>query len=130
MSTHNICFCGVIRKLFIWSPSVLELNSKCPKISTPKCLTKWHNQTVQIQIRLLLKEQSDQGLHSLPSLSTENSDQTTEMHRLIRVLTLVLLCLDVPCLCKECISRSVGFFRLVIQYVNLYQQPCSSNLIG
>ena len=30
------------------------------KFPTPKCLTKWHLQTVQTQIR---KEQSDQGLH-------------------------------------------------------------------
>ena len=33
---------------------------------TPKCLTKWHMQTVQTQIRLLLKEQFDQGLLCLP----------------------------------------------------------------
>ena len=33
---------------------------------TPNCLTKWHMRTVQTQIRLLLKEQSDQGLHCLP----------------------------------------------------------------
>ena len=32
------------------------------KLCTPKCLTKWPMQTVQTQIRLLLKEQSDQGL--------------------------------------------------------------------
>ena len=36
------------------------------KFRTPKFLTKWHMQTVQTQIRLLLKEQSDQGLHCLP----------------------------------------------------------------
>ena len=36
------------------------------KIRTPKFLTKCHMQTVQTQIRLLLKEQSDQGLHCLP----------------------------------------------------------------
>ena len=36
------------------------------KIRTPKFLIKWHMQTVQTQIRLLLKEQSDQGLHCLP----------------------------------------------------------------
>ena len=29
------------------------------KLRSPKCLTKWHMQTVQIQ----LKEQSDHGLH-------------------------------------------------------------------
>ena len=41
------------------------------------------------------------------------------------------------CLCKQCRSRSVGFFRsqliwiyTVIKYVNLYPQPGSSNLIG
>ena len=36
------------------------------KFCTPKCMTKWHMQTVQTQIRLLLKKQSDQGLHCLP----------------------------------------------------------------
>ena len=36
------------------------------KFRTPKFLTKWQMQTVQTQIRLLLKEQSDQGLHCLP----------------------------------------------------------------
>ena len=35
-----------------------------PKFCTPKFLTKWHMQTVPIQIRL--QEQSDQGLHCLP----------------------------------------------------------------
>ena len=33
---------------------------------TPKFLTKWRMQTVQTQIKLLLKEQSDQGLPCLP----------------------------------------------------------------
>ena len=36
------------------------------KFYTQKFLTKWPMQTVQTQIRLLLKEQSDQGLHCLP----------------------------------------------------------------
>ena len=35
------------------------------KFCTLNFQTKWHMQTVQIQIRLLLKEQSDQGLHCL-----------------------------------------------------------------
>ena len=53
-------------------------------------------------------------------------------------LTLVKLNPDIPCLCKQCRSRSVGpeeanwsgSALFVIQYVNLYQQPWSSNLIG
>ena len=36
------------------------------KCQTPKFLTKCHMQTVQTQIRLLLMEQSDQGLHCMP----------------------------------------------------------------
>ena len=48
------------------------------KFRTPRCLTKWHMQTVQTQIRLLhmqtvqtqirllQREQSDQGIHYLP----------------------------------------------------------------
>ena len=36
------------------------------KFCTAKFLTKWHMQTVQTQIRLLLQEQSYQGLFCLP----------------------------------------------------------------
>ena len=36
------------------------------KFLTPKLIINWHMQTVQTQIRLLLKEQSDQGLYCLP----------------------------------------------------------------
>ena len=54
------------------------------------------------------------------------------------VLQLWSCWLDIPCLCKQCRSRSVGFFRsqqiwictVCIKYLNLYQQPWSSNLIG
>ena len=41
------------------------------------------------------------------------------------ILTLVLLNLDIPCICKQCRSRSV-----VIKYMNFYQQHWSNNLIG
>ena len=47
---------------------------------------------------------------------------------------------NIPCLCKLCISRSVGFWRsqliwictvlFAFKYVNLYQQPGSSSLTG
>ena len=53
------------------------------------------------------------------------------------MLTLVLLNPDIPCLYKQYRSRSVGFEAnwsasalFPIKYVNLYQQPGSSNLIG
>ena len=36
------------------------------KFCTPRFLIKWHTQTVQTQIRLLLKEQYDLHLHCLP----------------------------------------------------------------
>ena len=39
----------------------MSLTVNVLKFWTPKCLTKWHMQTVQT-----LKEQSDQGLHCLP----------------------------------------------------------------
>ena len=59
-------------------------------------------------------------------------------------LTLVLLNLYMPYLCKQCKAKSTGFFDqlaseeanwsgsalFVIMYVNLYQQPRLSNLIG
>ena len=52
------------------------------------------------------------------------------------ILALGLLNQDMPCLFKQYISRSVGFCNwsgsalFAIKYVNLYQQPGSSNLIG
>ena len=50
------------------------------------------------------------------------------------VLTFVLLNPDMPCLCKQCRSRSVGQLSgsalFVIKFENLYQQPVLSNLIG
>ena len=54
------------------------------------------------------------------------------------ILTLVLLNPDIPCLCKQCRSKSVGFWRsqlfwictVVMKYLNLYEQLWSSNLIG
>ena len=49
---------GVDNKVHIFSVTITVL-----KFRTPKCLTKWHMQIVQTQIRLLLKEQSDQDLH-------------------------------------------------------------------
>ena len=53
-------------------------------------------------------------------------------------LTLVQLNPDMSCLCKQCISRSVGFWStnwsgsalFAIKYVNLHQVSGSSNLIG
>ena len=59
---------------------------------------------------------------------------TGPFHSLL--LTVVLLNPDMSCLCKQCRSRSVGEANwsgsalFVIQNVNLYQQPGSSNLIG
>ena len=47
-------------------------------------------------------------------------------------LTLVLLNPDIPCLCNQCSEEAnwSGSALFAIQYVNLYQQPGSSNLIG
>ena len=49
-------------------------------------------------------------------------------------LTLVLLNPDISCFCKQCRSRSVGFWfgsaLFAFKYVNLYQQSGSSNLTG
>ena len=60
ISTHNICFHGELREIYQYG--------KGPKISTLKFPSEWHIQTVQTQIRLVLKEQSDLGLHCLPFL--------------------------------------------------------------
>ena len=53
-------------------------------------------------------------------------------------LTLVLLNLDMPCLCKQCSSRSVGFWRSKLIWIctlchpvfEVQQRSGSSNLIG
>ena len=77
MSTHNKYFLGEITRLFIWLLLILMFTNfchefqrinirKCLKFHTPKFLRKCPMQIVQTQIRLLLKEQSDQGLHCLP----------------------------------------------------------------
>ena len=57
LNTSTICYSA--RTLHDSTVNVL-------KFCTLKWLTKWCMQTVQTQIRLLLKEQSDQGLHCLP----------------------------------------------------------------
>ena len=64
---------------------------------------------------------SDQDLHCL-SIFQQFLDR----------LTLVLLNPDMSFLCKQCRSRSVGFWTALfaIKYVNLYQQSESNNLIG
>ena len=55
LSTFIIC----------WSSNQDSRYCKCSKISSPSCLPNWPSQTVQTQIRLLLKKQSDQGLPCL-----------------------------------------------------------------
>ena len=54
--------------MIIWKFNMMiyHIYGKCPKICTQEFLTQLHMQTVQTQIKLLLKEQSDQGLHCLP----------------------------------------------------------------
>ena len=37
--------------------------------------------------------------------------QTYQQAYIVQILTFVLLNLDIPCLCKQCRSRSIGFFR-------------------
>ena len=51
---------------WLWDTVPNECSRLIHQFRTSKFLTQWHMQTVQIQIRLLLKEQSDQGLHYLP----------------------------------------------------------------
>ena len=61
--------------IFETSKFVLNMGTvNALKFSTPKCLTKLYMQTVLTQIRMLLKEHSDQGLHCLSFLK-EQSDQ-------------------------------------------------------
>ena len=65
------------------------------------------------------------------------SQQEHTFQYLEDLLTLALLNPDIPCLCKQCRSRSAGFWGsqliwicTVCHYVNLYQQSGSSNQIG
>ena len=57
------------------------------------------------------------------------------MSQCLKVLNPSLADHNMPCLSKQCRSRSVGFLRsgsalFVIKYVNFYQKLGSSNLIG
>ena len=71
------------------------------------------------------------NLYSICSLLTDFS-------LLLQNLALVLLNPDIPCLWKQCRSRSVGFWisqliwsaLFAIQYVKLYWKAGSRNLIG
>ena len=54
------------RKPYLELYDYLQVTVNILIFRTPKFLTKCRMQTVQTQIRLLLKEQSDQGLHCLP----------------------------------------------------------------
>ena len=68
------------------------------------------------------------------NLGPLDQQASTKYAELQILLTLVLLNPDMPCLCKQCRFRSVGFFSgsalFAIQYWNLYQQSGSSNLNG
>ena len=100
-STHNICFSGEIRKKSPVSP-----------LSGAMILYLWTN-TLNC------------GLWSESKLSVTHLVDLRHVSGLVESLTLVLLNPDMPCLCKQCRSREVGFWRnalFAIKYENLYQQ--------
>ena len=99
MSTHNICFHGEIRQIFTWYPLLSRpMNYIHADMSQPLTIST--------------------GIFFNTFLTKIN---------LCSCLTLVLLNPDIPCLCKQCRSRSVGFWRrsqliwicTAIKYVNL-----------
>ena len=81
----------------------------------------------------------EETLHPwLSKMHRENSDQTEQMHMLIWILTLVLLSPDIPAFANSVDPDQLaseeanwsGSALFAIKYVNLHQQPGSSNLIG
>ena len=81
---------------------------------------------------------SSTHIPSWKDVHSKRKDFALRAFTVLYAITLVLLIPDIPCLCKQCRSRSVGFLRtnwsgstlFVIENVNLYQEPGSSNLIG
>ena len=66
MITQSICFFekDTVKYFDISDTENTFDYGKDPKILYTNVYDKWHKQTVQIQIRLQLQEQPDQGLHS------------------------------------------------------------------
>ena len=58
---------------------------------------------------VVLDDKQDSAIY----LNAENTGYFLEEHLPFFLLTLVLLNPDIPCLCKQCRSRSVGFFQLI-----------------
>ena len=103
-----------------------SLLQELPQIPQP-----WGHHRLQCQRKIhpsSLVDVSCQGDYTT-WMGTTKVDTTEIGQKLFRQLLLTLvLNPDIPCLCKLCRSRSVALF--VIKYVNLYQQPGSSNLTG
>ena len=83
---------------------------------------------------ILFQGYSTPNFDRVIKLLNDFSDLTLFLHNSYS-LTLFQLNRDMSCLCKQCRSRLVGFFRsgsapFSIMYVNLYQQLGSNNLIG
>ena len=58
----------------------------------------------------LNKDKTALNIATNPSYQNNSREEST-WSKLLSFLTLVLLNPDIPCLCKQCRSRSVGFFR-------------------
>ena len=99
------------------------------KVANTNSLTEW--QTMQVQISWLLKKpliwintvckgraypgSAGQGLINITScflgILQVKKKKVLNQAVTLKSLTLVLLNPDIPCLCKQCRSRSVGFWR-------------------
>ena len=145
MSTHNICFCGEIRKILCGYPllsvAMIAAQIMCTWTKKQRCLVptllpsnKNVSQTLRkVSVGILstntvrnqLNVKSDRSTPllsnnwwTLGSFSWTRSFNTLcqckrqENIRWLQLsLTLVLQNPDIPCFCKQCRSRSVGFWR-------------------
>ena len=123
MSTQNICFHEVIRKYFSGHPSYLDQSNFGHSLELPQQedSNQYLKQTFLWQNTILIlpyvfgqkiwansadPDQMPQNIISDQCLYFCHSD-----HSFTDKLTLVLLNPDMPCLCKQCRSTSVGFWR-------------------
>ena len=128
---------GFCKRQFASRKGRFLYGNKAPFSSMRTCgFHKFNRTLTKTHVRIYEKcRNPDQivRLHSLPRKCVIHVCSYLPRH-IYLPLTLVLLSPDITCICKQCGSRSVGFWSgsalFVIQYVNSYQQTALSNLIG
>ena len=131
MSSHNICFLGVESIFSCWN-KVPYLGSFTPDkalLSTEKC---WNFLISARNVFWVLIRSAEVRLMSTHNMYFCRNKKNTFWIPLIIwsygakvMLTLFLLSPDIPCLCKQCRSRSVGFWRSQLIWIcTVCQSEC------